>query len=408
MREILQYILENYKTEKANAFKGNCINQYLKEKCENSFLSTGVLSKANYKVKYSLGQGQWANVPWIAIFDRDISLSATAGYDIVYLFSSDMEKVYLSLNQGWTHFKETYKGKKEAFKKINTVRKMWRKKLKSDLGEFDISEISLGREGNIELAQGYEAGHICGKCYLANNMPDESVLRSDLQSILALFRELKGNMIKNEGDYSFIDTNNYLLTEAEFSLLNNEERTSSDKSLEQIISDEGKNTKLSVSNEVPKEYEDIERGSGQYNHLKQEKIDYDEKSKKQQRIGLAGEYMVLNYEKVKLNDLDIKKPIEHISKTKGDSAGYDIQSYDKNGKEIHIEVKTTEGGIDSPYYITANEVSHSRKNSDVYRLYRIYNFNPKHGTGDLYILEGDITQRVELKPKTYISAGLKK
>jgi 5-methylcytosine-specific restriction protein A len=38
-------------------------------------------------VKGSAGAGNWADVPWLAVFDPVITGSATRGYYLVYLFS---------------------------------------------------------------------------------------------------------------------------------------------------------------------------------------------------------------------------------------------------------------------------------------------------------------------------------
>jgi 5-methylcytosine-specific restriction enzyme A len=48
--------------------------------------------------------GQWASVPWIAVFDPAIITSATRGYYVIYLFHADQPVVRLSLNQGREEF----------------------------------------------------------------------------------------------------------------------------------------------------------------------------------------------------------------------------------------------------------------------------------------------------------------
>lgn len=53
--------------------------------------------------------GNWTETPWISVFDRDITETATKGFYIVYLFRKDMNGVYLSLNQGTTHLQHKYK-----------------------------------------------------------------------------------------------------------------------------------------------------------------------------------------------------------------------------------------------------------------------------------------------------------
>ena len=43
-----------------------------------------------YKVEGSPGQGNWAKVPWISVFDLLVTDSAQRGYYPVYLFRNDM------------------------------------------------------------------------------------------------------------------------------------------------------------------------------------------------------------------------------------------------------------------------------------------------------------------------------
>ena len=40
-------------------------------------------SDNHYTIGYSVGQSQWAEIPWLAIYDDDITNSATYGYDIL-------------------------------------------------------------------------------------------------------------------------------------------------------------------------------------------------------------------------------------------------------------------------------------------------------------------------------------
>lgn len=56
----------------------------------------------NYRVVGSYGKGRWTDVPWIAVFDSRITVSALKGIYIVYLFNKDTRELYLTLNQGVT------------------------------------------------------------------------------------------------------------------------------------------------------------------------------------------------------------------------------------------------------------------------------------------------------------------
>jgi hypothetical protein len=53
-------------------------------------------------------------VPWLALFNPEVTTSATRGYDIVYLFAADMSTVTLSLAQGVTAIRDEFKNKAAA------------------------------------------------------------------------------------------------------------------------------------------------------------------------------------------------------------------------------------------------------------------------------------------------------
>lgn len=113
------------------------------------------------------------------------------------------------------------------------------------------------------------------------------------------------------------------------------------------------------------------------------------------RLGLLGEEFVLTYEKNKLITLgkgNLADKVEHVSQTKGDAAGFDILSFDEEGGEKLIEVKTTQLGKESPFYFTRNELGVSRKERDRYNLYRVFNFKKN---AKFYQLKGALDMTCE-------------
>lgn len=119
---------------------------------------------------------------------------------------------------------------------------------------------------------------------------------------------------------------------------------------------------------------------------------YYEKELRNKRLGLLGEEFIINYEKLRLSrfGLDsLAKKIEHVSKTQGDSAGFDILSFDVKGKEKFIEVKTTKLGKEAPFYFTRNELEFSKSENERYLLYRVFNFKRKPG---FYQLKGSLDE----------------
>lgn len=69
------------------------------------------LSKEEYLVKGSVGNGKWAEIPWFAIMHKGVTSSTQNGYYIVGLFSKDLKTLYIALGLGWTQFEERYGAK---------------------------------------------------------------------------------------------------------------------------------------------------------------------------------------------------------------------------------------------------------------------------------------------------------
>lgn len=146
------------------------------------------LLEEDYKIQGSIGQGLISEIPWICIFDKEITTSARHGYYLVYAFKADMSGVYLCLNQGWTQYQNTF-GVKDGLVDIRKNALLARRMLRSDQG-FSYTPINLKATKN--LGRGYQAGSICSIYYSAKDFPSDEVLLSDLRNLLGVYRELKG------------------------------------------------------------------------------------------------------------------------------------------------------------------------------------------------------------------------
>lgn len=119
--------------------------------------------------------------------------------------------------------------------------------------------------------------------------------------------------------------------------------------------------------------------------------DHERKAKKNKYIGNLGELLVLHYEK-EHTPAKLKKFVTHDSKMRGDGLGYDIKSVDSDGKEKFIEVKTTKGSFNTPFFITAHELERSRKEDNKYYLYRIFHYSERTNSGQLQIVRGNLNK----------------
>jgi len=128
------------------------------------------------------------------------------------------------------------------------------------------------------------------------------------------------------------------------------------------------------------------------------KKNYLEIESRNQALGLAGEKLILEFEHRRLwrdGKKDLANRIEHVADTKGDSLGFDILSFETDGRERLIEVKTTRFGSLTPFFVSKNEVSVSNSRESAYQLYRLFNFaqQPK-----LFVLPGSLDDTCSLDP----------
>ncbi|WP_273706584.1 MrcB family domain-containing protein [Leuconostoc mesenteroides] len=384
IRDILEKILNNYLQEKDKSFKNNefarLLRSGLKEAVSDDFLA------GNIRTKGSAGKGNWATVPWIGLFDAAISTSATKGFDIVYLFSPDMSSVYLSLNQGWTFFNDTYG--RNAKNNISKVSRYWQSTLANRTDRMTTEPIDLtsSLHNKNNLVSGYELGNIFSIKYDSDNLPDNDQLLIDLKDMLFCLNEIKADLINEKNLQQNID---YILSLGLNlnPLLNNNNIKKIAKKIPKI--------ELTETDSVVKEPD-----------KKGRKIDYDTLQKQNSMIGFLGEKIVLKYEKNRLsNDPDLSQRIEHVSQTKGDGLGYDILSFDSQGNEIFIEVKTTTQGKNTPFYMSSNEVSFANKHPDNYFLYRVYNFSNlvEMNNVEFFRINGSQMKDIDLQPVNFMA-----
>lgn len=130
-------------------------------------------------------------------------------------------------------------------------------------------------------------------------------------------------------------------------------------------------------------------------------IDYLAREALNASLGKAGEEFVLRVEQERLRTAGkprLAARIEHVARTRGDGLGYDILSFEPNGRERLIEVKTTTFGAMTPFFATAREVSVSEERREHFSLYRVFRFreSPK-----LFALNGSLRQSCILEAREF-------
>lgn len=124
------------------------------------------------------------------------------------------------------------------------------------------------------------------------------------------------------------------------------------------------------------------------------------------QLGDAGEAWVLDLEREQLHRLgrkDLAEGVRWVARDDGDGAGYDIRSFRPDGSDRLIEVKTTNLGPRTPFYITRWEIETSRRHAPAYSLYRVHGFarDPR-----IYVLDGSVEDRARLEPRVFLGMPL--
>jgi hypothetical protein len=135
--------------------------------------------------------------------------------------------------------------------------------------------------------------------------------------------------------------------------------------------------------------------------LRAVKRDYFEREARNRSLGLAGEEFVVEFEHWRLVGIGQRRladKVEHISKSKGDGLGYDVLSFETDGRERLIEVKTTTFGRDTPFFVSRGALALSRGAKDQFHLYRLFEFRK---APRLFDLAGSLEKHCVLDPVTY-------
>ena len=103
--------------------------------------------------------------------------------------------------------------------------------------------------------------------------------------------------------------------------------------------------------------------------------DYLAREAQNQSLGLAGEEFAVQFEHWRLIALGqprLADKVDHVSQSRGDGLGYDILSFDADGRERFIEVKTTRFGRDTPFFVSKGQLALSQIAKEQFHLYRLW------------------------------------
>jgi len=157
---------------------------------------------AGTTVKPSVGQGNWASVPWIAVLHPNVTTSTQEGVYPVLLFHPDMESVEVTIAQGVTKLKETL-GRSEAYERLQDRAIALRVELSSLLSKefladsnYDLGSSALGRD--------YVVSTVVHRRFDRQSLP-ASDISSAVSSALEAYADLLSSALLSDKDQSHVD-----------------------------------------------------------------------------------------------------------------------------------------------------------------------------------------------------------
>jgi predicted component of type VI protein secretion system len=156
-----------------------------------------------------------------------------------------------------------------------------------------------------------------------------------------------------------------------------------------------------VKEEAPERAQGVSEPSPVYRVRRAFRRDYLEQEAANRSLGRAGEDFVVRYERWRLLRLgagQLADQVEHVAKTQGDGLGYDVLSFEPDGVQRFIEVKTTSFGKRTPFFVSSNEVQFARDERSRFRLYRVFDFRAEPR---LFELSGPIEDHCLLDPHSF-------
>lgn len=298
----------------------------------------------------SSGEGNITRGPWFASFDTRVTTTATQGFYVVFLFSTDMKTITLELGLGATQFTNFYGKNKRALQEIRNAASTMQhyaiailnKTGKTDLLQrINLGASNLTDKPGYSLQRGYEEGAILHLTYSIDETLDDQTLLDDYAEFIRIYQ----HMVEDK------------------SIPSNEELLSISIHPDELSAQDSEPEVVSFTPRLPPKRTDGNGSNGKSNK--------GSSSTSTKKIGDWGEKIVLAREIKYLTEngrADLAEKVVH-EEANNNRPGWDITSYNLDGTIRLIEVKSTVANSTSSLNLTANELDAAAKHGDSYYLY---------------------------------------
>lgn len=145
--------------------------------------------RPSLRIKWGVGKGNWARVPWIAFLDDRETNSTRHGVYPVYLFREDLSGVYLALNQGIACLKDNL----GTLRSRRVLRDRAEQLLRETPAVNALQDSGFSLDNRMDLhssgglVKDYEASTVGYKLYARGEIPNDVDLLTDLDQLLCAY-----------------------------------------------------------------------------------------------------------------------------------------------------------------------------------------------------------------------------
>ncbi len=177
LREIFRTIFARYAQVKTEPAPGHPFMRWFRRM--SSILPRIDPALAGLQIEPGTGHSSnWSKALYLQFRQLDLAPQRKSGLSLAYFFSADLTAVFLSIYIGVENLSHTTEKARQQVKEL--------RRMIAVPPKFSLEEITLGAGS----AQSFEQGHVWGVRYASSALPEEQVLRADLEEMLTAYRAI--------------------------------------------------------------------------------------------------------------------------------------------------------------------------------------------------------------------------
>ena len=145
-----------------------------------------VRSRPRLRIRWSVGAGEWASIPWVSLLDERETTTTQRGVYGTFLFRQDMSGVYLTLNQGVTEPKKQH-GSAVGLQLLKERAAALRQECEALARRGFALDDRVDLRTEPGLGKDYETSTVAYKLYERDAVPSDTEIEADLETLLQTY-----------------------------------------------------------------------------------------------------------------------------------------------------------------------------------------------------------------------------